>query len=87
MRCACLVHAMMRIEKPVTVLFDDYGARTLYRDVERVVTPAEMIGTMARFELKPDMLSKKDLSFAIRQFFVGSIHGCGEKYYEAGNPA
>lgn len=85
MRCACFVHAMMRIEKPVTVLFDDYGARKLYRRVERLVKPKKVVGTLAHFELTPDSLPKHELTFAIEQFFIGSIHGTGEKFYNTEN--
>lgn len=85
MRCACLVTAMMLIEKPVTVLFDDYGARDLYQKIEQLIKPKQIIGTLGHFELEPDQLQKKDLSFAISQFFIGSIHGTGEAFYNDDN--
>lgn len=85
MRSACLMYAMMRIEKPVTVLFDDYGARTLYSQVERIIKPVRIINTMAHFELVPDSIPKKDLGFAISRFFLGSFHGQGDEFYEADN--
>lgn len=85
MRCACLVHAMLRIEKPVTVLFDDYGARKQYQRVSRLIEPVHQVGTMAHFEIKPDSIPKAEMGFAIRQFFLGSIHGGGEPFYDIEN--
>jgi len=84
MRTACFIHAMLRIEKPVTVLFDDYGVRKLYRQVERLIKPKQIVGTLAHFELTPDSLRKQDMSLAIQQFFWGSIHGGTEKFYDRG---
>ena len=82
MRVACLATVMMRIERPVTVLFDDYGVRNLYHAIERLVKPKQLIGTLAHFELEPDMVRKEDIGFLISQFSVGSIHGTSEKFYE-----
>jgi hypothetical protein len=53
-RVGCLLTALYRIERPVTVLFDDYANRRHYVDaVETFVRPVEIVGRMARFELEP----------------------------------
>ena len=52
-RKACLLAALFRCTKPVTVLFDDYTERSSYHEVERFVPVAETRGRMARFELEP----------------------------------
>ena len=82
MRSACLVHAMMRIEKPVTVLFDDYRVRKLYQNIESLIQPDRIVGTLAQFSLTPDSLPKSKLSLVIRQFFLCSIDGGGEAFYD-----
>src|SRR5690606_13122234 len=52
-RVGCLLAALSRLERPVTVLFDDYATRQHYaKAVERFVKPVEIIGRMARFELE-----------------------------------
>lgn len=82
MRNACFINAMLRIEKPVTVLFDDYGVRKLYQHVDRLIKPKQVVGTLAHFELTPDSLRKQDMSFAIQQFFWCSIDGGTEAFYD-----
>jgi len=53
-RVGCLLTALFRIERPVTVLFDDYVNRPHYRRaVETFVRPVQTIGRMARFEIEP----------------------------------
>ncbi|MGJ8604686.1 MAG: hypothetical protein ACSHXH_11215 [Marivita sp.] len=61
-RTACVLTAMLRTEKPVTVLFDDYIGRSQYQRIERFVKPVEMRGRMARFEIEPTDLPKRDLT-------------------------
>lgn len=61
-RAACFLTVMLRTEVPVTVLFDDYVGRTLYTQVEKWVQPAETRGRMARFELTPNELPRRDLT-------------------------
>lgn len=52
-RAACLAATMLRISRPVTVLFDDYLNRPFYHGVEKLVRRAETVGRMARFEVEP----------------------------------
>lgn len=61
-RPACLITTMLRIERPVTVLFDDYVDRPEYHMVERYSKPVETRGRMARFELKPRAFPIEDMA-------------------------
>jgi len=61
-RPACLLTTMLRIERPVTVLFDDYVDRPEYHMVERYSQPVETRGRMARFEVKPRAFPIEDMA-------------------------
>ncbi|MCR9108669.1 MAG: hypothetical protein NXH94_07215 [Rhodobacteraceae bacterium] len=61
-RSACLMTTLLRTEKPVTLLFDDYVGRKQYQRVEQFVTPVEYRGRMARFEIEPTELPKRKLT-------------------------
>lgn len=53
-RVGCLLTALYRIERPVTILFDDYTTRRHYVEaVEKFVQPVEIAGRMAQFEIQP----------------------------------
>lgn len=67
-RPACLVTTLVRITRPVAVLFDDYTSRDYYRQVERFARPAEIRGRMARFELSPRPLPPQDLALFMEFF-------------------
>lgn len=81
-RTACLASAMMQITRPVTVLFDDYVHRPKYRLVERMIRPCEIVGRMARFEIRPGQFPAEQLGFAVAQFFEVSLHGEGHSAYK-----
>jgi hypothetical protein len=57
LRPACLIAAVLRITRPVTVLFDDYVGRPAYHVVESVARPVGTIGRMAEFRLEPGTAS------------------------------
>ncbi|PRY74207.1 O-methyltransferase [Marivita geojedonensis] len=61
-RTACFVTALLRTEKPVTVLFDDYVRRKAYHVVERFAEPVEIRNRMARFDILPTELPRHALS-------------------------
>ena len=61
-RAACLLTTLLRIERPVTVLFDDYKDRKVYHRVEAFAEPVEIIGRMARFELEPRAFPSRDMT-------------------------
>ncbi|WP_424929057.1 hypothetical protein [Amaricoccus tamworthensis] len=67
-RPACFVTTAMLIERPVTLLFDDYDTRPQYAHVERLVKPVEIVGRMARFELEPAPVPKKHLPWIIATY-------------------
>ncbi len=67
-RTACFLTTMMRITRPVTVLFDDYTNRAAYHWIERYAAPLEICGRMARFGLVPQALPPQDLSRIIDAF-------------------
>ncbi|MBL4916347.1 hypothetical protein [Szabonella alba] len=52
-RIGCFLAVLMRITRPVTLLFDDYTGRASYRAVEDFARPAGFAGRMARFEITP----------------------------------
>lgn len=81
-RTACFATVLMRTEKPVRVLFDDYGLREKYQLVERILKPSKIVGRLAEFSVLPDAYSKSELSFLVGQFFEGTIHGQSEEAYK-----
>jgi hypothetical protein len=56
-RVACFLEAMIRVERPTRLLFDDYAGREYRETVERFQTPDRMVDRMAVFELEPRPLS------------------------------
>lgn len=67
-RRACFVAVALKIARPVTVLFDDYGSRPQHAEVERLSRPVAQAGRMARFELEPRPLPKDHLDWVIATF-------------------
>lgn len=67
-RAACLLTIMLRTEKPVTVLFDDYVGRSQYAHVEKWIHPVETVENMAKFDVRPTDLPKADLTAIMRLF-------------------
>jgi hypothetical protein len=67
-RAACLLAVLLRTEKPVTVLFDDYKDRVQYEKIERWVQPSEIRGRMAKFDFGPFEFPRKDMTDIFRIF-------------------
>lgn len=67
-RCACLVAVMLRTNRPVTVLFDDYARRRYYHGVERLARKEELVGRMARFTVTPGAIPPEMVTEAIGWF-------------------
>ncbi|MEL6362221.1 MAG: hypothetical protein AAFR21_14170 [Pseudomonadota bacterium] len=67
-RPACFAAVCMRIQRPVTVLFDDYVERVKYHVVEKLVAPEEIVGRVARFELQPGLLSPNNAGILVSLF-------------------
>ena len=68
-RPACLATTILRIKRPVTVLFDDYRNRESYHAVEQFAKPVEMAGRMARFELVPRTPRTDEIAPLLASFF------------------
>lgn len=60
-RKACFLATLAGCEKNMTVLFDDYSDRKHYHEVEKFISPTRFVGRMAIFEIKPGMVSTKDV--------------------------
>lgn len=67
-RIACFLTAMLRSTAPVTVLWDDYGDRPHYHQVEAYARPMAMHGRLARFELEPMPLPQPALRLLAESF-------------------
>lgn len=81
-RTACFSTIFLRAERPVRVLFDDYGVRPLYHQVEQFLKPKAVVGRLAEFWVEPGQVKPKMISTIIAQFFKGSVHGTVEKDYQ-----
>ncbi|ARE40523.1 hypothetical protein RGUI_2382 [Rhodovulum sp. P5] len=68
-RVACFCTAVMRIERPTLVLFDDFVVREKYHTVEALAKPVERLERMAVFELEPGMVPRSELTWVIGSFF------------------
>lgn len=67
-RVACFVSALVRIQKPTLILFDDYKERSEYHIVERILKPTQLVGRMAIFHAVPNIDIKKHLIWMIGSF-------------------
>ncbi|MGA0542823.1 hypothetical protein [Neotabrizicola sp. VNH66] len=56
-RVGCFLSMLYRISRPVVLLFDDYANRPGYHRVEELVKPRDVVGRMARFDLRPTPLT------------------------------
>jgi hypothetical protein len=78
-RVACLMTVLLRIQRPVRVLFDDYADRPKYQRAEALVRPRRMIGRMAEFEVDPGMIRPRDIGFVIGRYFEVTVHHANQK--------
>ena len=72
-RAACFATALMRITRPVIVLFDDYTVRPQYHQVERFAEPVQIIDRMAEFHLTPQSFPKEAATAVVSAFFQASF--------------
>jgi hypothetical protein len=82
-RPACFVMTLMRIKRPVKILFDDYVSRQAYHDVERFLEPAETVGRMAIFDALPGLIGLEQSAGILDLFFRATY----PKIAEYDNPA
>jgi hypothetical protein len=54
-RLGCLCAVILKTERPVRVLFDDYRDRAEYHVIESLLPPTSRIGRMAEFRVDPGM--------------------------------
>jgi len=80
-RTACFVTALLRAERPLTILFDDYADRPKYHLVERLIKPVRQHDRMAEFAVKPGQVRPRDIGFVIEQYFQVTLQGQGTKSY------
>lgn len=81
-RTACLATALLRSQRPIEVLFDDYTVRPLYHLIERVIKPSQIIDKMAVFHVTPGQVNSADIGFLVSQYFSMTVDGTGEKAYQ-----
>jgi len=67
-RVACLYTTLLRITRPVHVLWDDYIDRPAYHKVEAMVGAPRMVGRMAQFDLVPTALDPARMAGVIEAF-------------------
>lgn len=82
-RPACLMAVLLRTQKPVTVLFDDYTERPAYHSVEAFLKPKEMVGRMAVFDVQPRPFDPSETGAIMDHFFRATYHGKGGADYGA----
>ncbi|MGX9353974.1 hypothetical protein ACS3SW_02070 [Roseobacteraceae bacterium S113] len=59
-RVGCALAAAYLTEKPISIYFDDYAPREAYHKVEDFLGTPERIGRMARFDVTPRPIPKRD---------------------------
>jgi len=67
-RAACLLTVLLRTEKLITVLFDDYKEREKYHVVEEFSKPVELVGRMAKFVFEPYPMPRASMTKIIGLF-------------------
>ncbi|PSJ56514.1 hypothetical protein [Kumtagia ephedrae] len=67
-RPACLAAVCMMVDRPVTVLFDDYVDREAYHQVEEFVKPTRTIGRMAEFHVEPGLVERNNVARLIAAY-------------------
>ena len=67
-RLACFAATVLNATAPLTVLWDDYRRRPGYHRAEELADRPTMIGRMARFEIEPRTLSRREVNMIIPWF-------------------
>lgn len=74
-RPACLIAILLRTQKHVTILFDDYTERPAYHSVEAFLKPTEIVGRMAVFHVQPRPFDPSETGAIMDHFFRATYHG------------
>lgn len=77
-RAACLMAILLRTQKPVTVLFDDYAERPAYHSVGAFLKPTKIVGRMAVFDVQPRPFDPSETGAIMDHFFRATYHGNGD---------
>lgn len=67
-RLACMLTTLLRIERPVQVLVDDYIDRPGYKAIEALAGEPVMVGRMARFTFTPRALPVADMHWIMAAY-------------------
>jgi glycosyltransferase involved in cell wall biosynthesis len=67
-RAACLCTCVLRAQKPLRVLFADYGNRPQDHWIDRLVSKATTVGDMAVFEITPNIDFASHLDTIVRSY-------------------
>lgn len=68
MRKACFAATLLNVKRETTVLFDDYGDRSIYHEVERFAQPTRLVGRMAEFRVVEGMIDAREMATIIPWF-------------------
>ena len=76
-RPACVVTAMMMLEQPARLLFDDYlnprtnwtTTRPKFQSLEDIIKPDRFVGRMAVFDIEPRQIDAKMVAAALPMYF------------------
>jgi len=68
-RPACFLTTLERLDRPATILWDDYANRPDYHVVVSKLAPAHLVGRMAVFHAVPGLVDATDLRSARALFF------------------
>ena len=80
-RAACLMAVLLRTQKPVTVLFDDYAERPAYHSVGAFVKPTKIVGRMAVFDVQPRPFDPSETGAIMDHFFRATYQGAVGAHY------
>lgn len=81
-RTACFMATLVRITRPVLILFDDYATRPAYQQVEQFFAPVRTVGRLAVFEVEPGRVAPADLSELLDLFNRATYPGSKRAYHE-----
>lgn len=67
-RQACFLTTIFRIQRPVTVLWDDYVPRSAYHRIEQFFRPSRHVGRMAIFNVEPTPIPADRLGLIVETY-------------------
>lgn len=82
-RIGCLAAVMLRARQPTVVLFDDYGVRPAYHEIESIIRPTKCIGRLARFDIEPGMITRENIVYLIHSLSITTLSDITEAAYQS----